>query len=151
MRVALDTNVLAYSEGVNGATLKNAAVDLLSALPQGLVVIPVQVLGELFRVLVGKAGWERGSARVAILSWSDAFQTMETSTNVMLAAADLSVYHKIGIWDSVILCASEAAGCRLLLSEDMQDGFTYKGTTVTNPFASTRHPLLQAVLNANKP
>lgn len=151
MKVSLDTNVLAYAEGVNGAQAKKAALEILSGLPQGVVVVPVQALGELFRVLVAKAGWKAREARTAVLSWADAYQTMETSAEVMLAAADAVVSHKLGIWDAVILCASEEASCRLLLSEDMQDGFTYKGITIVNPFSKTHHPLLQALLNPGKP
>jgi hypothetical protein len=32
------------------------------------------------------------------------------------------------------------------LSEDLQEGFTWAGVTVVNPFASTQHALLQAPL-----
>lgn len=52
----------------------------------------------------------------------------------MLAAADLAANHRLGIWDAVVLSAAAAAGCRLLLSEDLQGGFTWNGVTVTNPF-----------------
>ncbi|MCA7120267.1 MAG: hypothetical protein LGL72_12845 [Acidibrevibacterium sp.] len=38
------------------------------------------------------------------------------------------------------------AGCRLLLSEDLQEGFTWAGVTVVNPFSSPRHALLNALL-----
>jgi predicted nucleic acid-binding protein len=48
----------------------------------------------------------------------------------------------LGLWDAVILAASAAAGCRLLLSEDLQDGFTWGSVSVTNPMATTLHPLL---------
>ena len=46
----------------------------------------------------------------------------------------------------MILSASAAAGCRLLLSEDLQEGFTWNGITVVNPFAAKRHELLSALL-----
>jgi predicted nucleic acid-binding protein len=52
MRVALDTNIIAYAEGVNGASMKEAALDLVEKLPEGSTVVPVQTLGELFNVLV---------------------------------------------------------------------------------------------------
>lgn len=55
MRVALDTNILAYAEGANGAAMKDAALELLEKLPPGTTVVPVQALGELFNVLVRKA------------------------------------------------------------------------------------------------
>ena len=52
MRVALDTYVLAYAEGINGPAMKKTALELVSKLPQASVVLPVQTLGELFQVLV---------------------------------------------------------------------------------------------------
>jgi predicted nucleic acid-binding protein len=67
MRVALDTNVLAYAEGVNGPSMKALALELVDGLPPGSVILPVQTLGELFQVLVRKAGRSRPSARAAIL------------------------------------------------------------------------------------
>jgi len=99
-------------------------------LPDGVTLLPVQTLGELFNLLVRKAGRSPGKARKAILSWQDAFPLIETSAGVMLAAADLATDHQLSIWDSVILSAAAEAGCRLLLSEDLQDGFTWKGVTV---------------------
>ena len=64
-RVALDTNVLVYAEGVGDARRCKAARQLISRLPPQLVVLPAQVLGELHRVLVGKAGRTPVDAREA--------------------------------------------------------------------------------------
>ena len=146
MRVALDTNILAYAENVNGTGKRDTALDLIRRLPQDAVVIPVQTLGELFNVLVRKAGKSRADARTTLLEWRDTFAVVETSPEIMLAAADLATDHQFGIWDAVILSAAAQAGCRLLLSEDLHDGFTWAGVTVVNPFTSTRHPLLEALL-----
>jgi predicted nucleic acid-binding protein len=146
MRVALDTNILAYAEGVNGDAMKRTALGLVEKLPEGATLLPVQALGELFNLLVRKAGRAPAKARTAILTWRDAFTLIETSTEVMLAAADLATDHQLSIWDSVILSAAAEAGCRLLLSEDLQDGFTWNGVTVTNPFSTTKHELLARLL-----
>ncbi len=147
MKVALDTNVLAYAEGVNVDGRHDAALDLVQRLPQESVVLPVQALGELFNVLTRKAGRSRGSASDALLAWRDAFVVADTSPEVMLTAASLAADHQLSIWDAVILATASAAGCRLVLSEDFQNGFSWAGVTVTNPFASPRHPLLEAVLD----
>jgi predicted nucleic acid-binding protein len=147
VKVALDTNILAYAEGTNGVEMKGKALDLLQRLPAGSVVLPTQVLGELFNVLVLKAKRPLTGARTAILTWRDAYPVSDTSAIVIVNAADLAADHKLRIWDSVILSATAEAGCRLLLSEDLQEGFTWRGVTVTNPFASTRHALLDALLN----
>ena len=143
--LALDTNVLAYAENTNGPAMKKAALDLMAKLAPESTLIPVQALGELFAVLVRKAGRSRMHARDAVLGWGDSFPVIETSSSVILTAAELSVRHQLGWWDAVILSAAADAGCRLLLSEDLQEGFTWGGVTVTNPFASTRHPLLDAL------
>jgi len=149
VRVALDTNILAYAEGVNGAGMKRVALELVQKLPEGATLLPVQVLGELFNLLVRKAGRTRAKARTAILSWRDAFPVIETSEETMLAAADLATDHQLGIWDAVIMSAAAEAGCRLLLSEDLQQGFTWKGVTVTNPFSTAKHPLLESLLTTS--
>ena len=146
MRVALDTNILAYIEGVNGASRKASAAEMVARLPAGSTYIPVQVLGELFRVLVRKAKYKAASARAAVGNFLDIFPLIETSPSVLTAAADLSVDHGLDIWDAIILAAAASAGCRLLLSEDMQEGFTWNGVSVVNPFSAKRHELLEEVL-----
>jgi predicted nucleic acid-binding protein len=146
VKVALDTNVLAYAEGINGAERRDAALSLIRRLPREAAVVPVQVLGELFNVLVRKGGKSRGDARDALLSWRDTFPVVETSPGVLLAATDLATDHQLGIWDAVILSAASQSGCRMLLSEDLQEGFTWAGVTVVNPFASPQHALLDVLL-----
>lgn len=148
MRVALDTNILVYVEGVNGATPQKIAVELIEKLPEQDTFLPVQALGELFRVLVKKAGWSSTLARAALLSWQNTFPVIETSPAVLLAAIDLAVDHHLNIWDAVILSCAAEAGCRLLLSEDLQQGFTWRGVTVANPFAAKKHELLKGLLEA---
>jgi predicted nucleic acid-binding protein len=145
LRIALDTNIMVCAEGLNGNAKKQSVLDLIQGLPQDLIVLPVQTLGELFNVLVKKAKLAPAEARLAILYWRDSYTLVETTAKVMVAAADLAGQHQIGIWDAVILAAAADAGCRLLLSEGMQDGFTWNGVTVANPFASSLHPLLAAM------
>ena len=146
MKVALDTNILAYAEGVNGAGKRDIVLELLRDIQQEAAFIPVQVLGELFNVLVRKAGRSPAEARDALLGWRDAFPVVGTTPEVMMMAADLATDHHFGIWDATILSVASQTGCRLLLSEDLQDGFTWGGVTVVDPFASPRHALLDAFL-----
>lgn len=146
MRLAFDTNILVYAEGVNGAAMQQAAIEVIGRLSRNDRCVPVQVLGELFNVLVRRAARSREAARSAILSWRDLFSPLDTSTAVMLGGADLAAAHQLAIWDAVILSAAAEAGCRLLLSQDLQEGFTWRGVTVVNPFAAPHHPILQALL-----
>jgi predicted nucleic acid-binding protein len=93
MRIALDTNILAYAEGVNGALMRDKALKLIQRLPPEAIVLPAQALGELFNVLVRKAKRRPGRAREAV-----------------------------------------------------QEGFTWRGVTVANPFAPALNPILAALL-----
>ncbi|PYV49959.1 MAG: VapC toxin family PIN domain ribonuclease, partial [Acidobacteria bacterium] len=67
MRLALDTNVLAYAEGVNGAAMQGPALDVISRLPARESFLPVQVLGELFNLLIRKGGRSGRKAQSALL------------------------------------------------------------------------------------
>ena len=42
MKIALDTNVMAYAEGANGTIMRDKALKLIQRLPSGAVVLPVQ-------------------------------------------------------------------------------------------------------------
>ena len=77
MRIALDTNVLAYAEGVNGAERKAQALELIERLPVGSIFLPVQTLGELFQLLVRKLKRTPAQARTAVLAWRDAYALIE--------------------------------------------------------------------------
>jgi len=146
VRVALDTNILAYAEGVNGAARKVNALDLIQRLPAGSALLPVQTLGELFQLLVRKVNRTPAQARSAILSWRDAFPLIETSETVIVGAAELAATHRFSFCDGVVLASAAEGGCRLLLSEDLQEGFTWNSVTVTNPFGVSPHPLLTDLL-----
>lgn len=146
MIVAIDTNLLAYAEGVNGEARQKAALALIERLDPNSTLLPVQALGELFAVLVKKARRSRKAARAALLGWGDAFPLIETSSEVFLAAMDLAVDHQFVLWDALMLAAAAEARCRLFLSEDLQAGFTWSGLTVVNPFTLPMHPLLEKTL-----
>ena len=146
MLVAIDTNVLAYAEGAGDATRHAQAVALMTRLPDVAVVLPVQVLGELYRVLVGKLRQPPAQAREAVLYWSDAYAVRDSTWGALQSAFDLAAAHGLSIWDSLILSVAAEQRCRVLLSEDLQDGFTWRGTTVVNPFAAPTHALLASLL-----
>lgn len=146
MRIALDTNVMAYAEGVGDTQRCKSARNLVARIPGHLVVLPAQTLGELHRVLVGKAGRAPAQAKTAILNWADAFDVADSTADALRAALDLAADHQMQIWDALILSVAADQKCRLLLSEDFQHEFTWRGVTVLNPFRSPQHALLAAIL-----
>ncbi|MFN6980546.1 MAG: PIN domain-containing protein [Brevundimonas sp.] len=147
MRIALDTNILVYAEGVNGPDRQNEARRLINRLhADHEIVLAAQCLGELHRVLTGKARMPAAMAAEIADSWRRLAVIEPTSEDLLFSAFELITIHPHQIWDAIILCAAAEAGCGLLLSEDMQDGFVYRGVTIANPFAETLHPLLASLL-----
>lgn len=146
MRIALDTNFLVYAEGINDPVRRDVARGIAPRLPPGETFVPVQVLGELFRVLTRKGGHDAATARATMLNLRDMYVPLETTQESLLSAMDLACDHGFAIWDAIIVSVAAGAGCRLLLSEDMHDGFVWRGLTIVNPFTAKRHPLLDAAL-----
>ncbi|MFM7412855.1 MAG: PIN domain-containing protein [Planctomycetota bacterium] len=147
MRVAIDTNVLAYAEGVGDAERCRIAIGLVERLPETAVVLPAQVLGELMLVLTRKAGRSREAARDAVLGWADSFGVADSTWASFQSAFDLSLDHEIRMWDALVMAVAADNRCRIVLSEDLQHGFTWRGTTIINPFLPDESPLLAAMLS----
>ncbi|QOT71722.1 PIN domain-containing protein [Sphingobium fuliginis] len=149
-RVALDTNILAYLAGVSRDARDDAKIErvrnLIGRLSEGVsLVAPTQTLGELF-VVLRRGGASAEEARAILLEFAQAFGSSASETRTALAAADLVVDHRLQFWDALIVTAAAEAGCALLLSEDMQDGFLTRGLTVVNPLRDALHPKLAVLL-----
>lgn len=140
MRVALDTNVLVYAEGLGDEVRCQLAGDLIARLKPTDSIVAVQVLGELSRVLTSKMMKSGSEVRELLLSWSDGVVVADTTWTAFQSAMDLSVDHQISMWDALILAVAAENKCRLLLSEDFQNGFTWRGVTVVNPFETKAKP-----------
>jgi predicted nucleic acid-binding protein len=148
-RIGIDTNVLVYAEGVGDAGRAEAALALVERLPLALVSLSTQVVGELHRVLVRKRELSPAEANRKVLAWLDLFEVVPTSLEIVVNALRVCAMHRLQIFDAIILAAAAEAGCSLLLSEDLQHGFSWRGVTVVNPFAPEPHPLLVTALQSH--
>lgn len=143
---AIDTNVLVYAEGI-GDTWKCTRADaLINALPPTSIAIPVQVLAELYRVLRRKGGVDPDKARRNVLEWRDISHSLPSGEADVVHALNVSARHGLQVFDALILAVAAAAGCDVLLSEDMQDGATFAGVTIVNPFAAHPDPRIAPYL-----
>jgi predicted nucleic acid-binding protein len=145
VRIAFDTNVLVYAEGLNDHDRAERARTLLArVISAHEAVVPVQVLAELFSVLKRRTPRSPEACRNAVLGWADLLDVQDTTAATMRRAVDLVLAHRFAVFDAIILTAASEANCRFLLSEDLQDGFTWGGVTVVNPFG----PSVDAALDA---
>lgn len=134
MRRFLDTNVLVYADDLDAGTKREKARGLLDeALASGEGVVSTQVLQEFFVISTGKLGVEPALARrkVELLAEMD---LVRVDLDLILAAIDLSRLHSFSFWDALIVRAAAAAGCGLLLSEDLQHGQVVDGVRIEDPF-----------------
>lgn len=147
MRVAADSNILVYAEGLGDLTHRDRAASLTASLRlSGQLHVPAQVLGETFRVLIRKAGRSAVEAFASVSLWS-ATSVVEPSTVAAYDSAfKLAASHGFDIWDALILSVAAGADCAMLLSEDMHHGFLWDGCTVVDPFREPAHPLMIALL-----
>jgi predicted nucleic acid-binding protein len=154
-RVALDTNILAYLVGVSRNAADETNIGQVRELVARLagaasLIAPSQTLGELF-VVLRRSGAIAQVARAILLEVEQAFGSSAAESRTFLAAADLVVDHRLQFWDALIVTAAADAGCALLLSEDMQDGFVTRGLTIVDPLRSNLHPRLAGLLEQSIP
>ncbi len=140
LAVALDTNVLAYAQGVERVAEDLPKIDQSRRLMRRFldsevrVTIAIQALAELHNVLVTRRRLSPSRAATAVRGWISRADVAPSSQATLGAALDLAADHALPIFDALILAAAVEGRCDLLLSEDFQDGFAWRGVVVTNPF-----------------
>ena len=53
---------------------------------------------------------------------------------MLTSALEIKAAHGFSYWDSAIIAAARALGCRELYSEDMSHGQEVEGVVIVNPF-----------------
>jgi predicted nucleic acid-binding protein len=150
VKIALDTNVLLYAAAVWRVDADRPKTEIIRNMlsrlsDEAAIVAPYQTFGEGYNAMQ-RIGHSREKCRQTILEWRDRFEVLGSSEESFLSAVDLATEHNLQFWDALILNVAADAGCSLLLSEDMQDGFAWRGVTVVNPFAEKMHKRLARVL-----
>lgn len=131
----LDTNILLYSisRAPEEATKRQLAIDLIDA---GDCALSVQVLQEFYvqatRVTRPDA-LPHDLAAGLIRAWLR-FPVQDNTVALLEGSLKIKTAHGFSYWDSAIIAAARAQGCRELLSEDMSHGREVDGVTILNPF-----------------
>lgn len=140
MRICLDTNILLYAFGLGFAPADVPKIELCRTLIEEIAqsdrVVPVQVLGEFYAVVTGKGRRSASVARAAIKWLTMGADLASTTSSAFEGALELNAQHQLSFWDAAILSVAAENGCRYLLSEDMHEGFEWRGTKVLNPMSA---------------
>jgi predicted nucleic acid-binding protein len=59
---------------------------------------------------------------------------------------DLCVAHQLTSWDALVLNVAAEGGARLLLTEDLHHGFSWRGVRVVNPLLEPQDSLLRQLV-----
>ena len=71
---------------------------------------------------------------VGLVSAWRRFKVQEITLSILTGALEIKAAHGFSYWDSAIISAACALGCREVYSEDMSHGRELEGITIVNPF-----------------
>ena len=131
----LDTNILLYSisRDPEEAAKRERATALLE-LDGG--ALSVQVLQEFYVQATRASRSDPLSHEIAaglIATWLR-FAVQEITLDILTEALAVKAAHGFSYWDSAIIVAARALGCRELYTEDMTHGRQIEGVMIINPF-----------------
>lgn len=133
----VDSNVLLYAHDRSAGAKREKAVTLIEELwEERSGRLSVQVLQEFFVNVTRKvaAPLETREAREVVSDYSHWMIHRPGAVDV-LDAIDLHQRANISFWDAMILRSAASQGCRVLYSEDLNEGQAYDGVKVENPFS----------------
>ncbi len=139
-RSFVDTNVLIYAEASDEPVKQRAALALLKQLfdeVQG--VLSTQVLQEYCNVAINRLRLPAAHVR-AQLELYEQFEVVQVTPTIIHAGLDLHQTRSLAFYDAIIVASAQAAGCAVLLSEDMNAGETVRDLRIVNPFAKPPKP-----------
>jgi predicted nucleic acid-binding protein len=132
-KVFVDTNLWVYAFVKNPPEKADKIVELTNV-QQSSLVISVQVLGELYNVLVRKSTFPQSEAQAIILGLVSRFSIVEIDTSNVLQAMTVNTRYRYSYWDCLIIATALKSDCYVLYSEDMQHDQLIEGKLrIINP------------------
>jgi predicted nucleic acid-binding protein len=131
----VDTNVLLYAISDDPAEVqkRDRALMLLAASD---LALSVQVLQEFYTqaTRASRTGRLQHAEATALITAWQRFPVQETTVALVERAMATSQRFQISYWDAAIIEGARAAGCDVVLSEDLQHQQRFDGVRVENPF-----------------
>ena len=146
LRLTFDTNVLVYAVDLDAGDNYATALDLIARAARADCVLTLQSLSEFYHVSTRKALLDPVEAAAFVRDWHTVFSVRAADMRALDRAMDAVRDHAIGFWDALLWATARLAGCRLLLSEDFQDGRSLGGVLFLNPFNPDNAAVLDAAL-----
>ena len=133
----LDANILVYAYDPTDARKQKVARDLLRRSLEGTMVCSAQVLAEFAATLLHKMKPGANPAQVKdALDALAPIRVLPQDEETIRRAVEVHATYGLRFWDGMMVAAAERGGCGRILSEDLNNGQTYFGVSVQNPFRS---------------
>lgn len=139
-RFTFDANVLVYAIDRGAGDKHCRAITLVDAAITCDCTLTIQALGEFFFVVTRKGMVSTADAAAQVGDWLNVFPTAAASDAALRRALTTTQRDRLRFRDAMLLATAREAGCRVILSEDLQDGLTLHDVTVRNPFAGLTLP-----------
>ncbi len=148
--VFVDTNVFVYLHDDSEPKKKTRADEWISLLVRGRSgLVSFQVLQELYATLTSKRRLNVDAVEARLIVRELAvWQPVAADLAMLNRAWVLQDRFPLSWWDALIIAAAQTCECKVLLTEDLQDGQEFGAVQVVNPFASpdrTPEEILEAL------
>jgi predicted nucleic acid-binding protein len=131
----LDTNIFLYSIS-RDPTEKAKRERAVALLEEDDGALSVQVLQEFYVQATRPTRPDplpHDIAASLITTWTR-FSVQEITLSILISTLEIKAAHGFSYWDSAVVAAARALGCRTLYSEDLSHGREVEGITIINPF-----------------
>jgi predicted nucleic acid-binding protein len=145
LRVTFDSNVLIYA--VSHSDPRHAvATALIDRAARADCRQTLQSLAECFNVLNRKYRIPAREAYAWVQIFQGLFAVVPADGSDLEVAVDAVGRHGLSFWDAMLWATANRAGCRVLFSEDFQDGRRLEGVLFVDPFVPESRRLVDVVL-----
>ena len=146
MKFTFDTNVLVYAADTDSGDKHVRALDLIRRASEADCFLTLQSLSEFFNATTRRSMLDGSRAEAFVNTWSTVFPVVAAHLGTIREAMTAVRDHRLSFWDAMLWATVREARCRILLTEDFQDGRTLEGVTFVNPFLSHNERLIASAL-----
>jgi len=146
-RLTLDTNILIYAIDTSAGRKHTVARNLVLRAAAAQQPLMLQSLNEFCAAVTRKRFLDPSKIVAAVEFHQDAFPLIGANVADLTEAVNAHHDHNLSFWDALLWATARRVGCRLIVSEDFQDGRTLGGVLFRNPFAKKLPTEIEALLS----
>jgi predicted nucleic acid-binding protein len=137
---------LVYTADLDAGRIHQKALEIVGRAQFADCALTLQSLAEFFYVTTRKGKLGLDETEEFVGGWRSTFPVLAVSENYLADAMEAARRHRLSFWDAMMWATAREAGCRILLTENFQDGQNLEGLRFVNPFVAANDALLDVVL-----